>query len=135
MAVVDIFSVLYEIAKVNNDLKITIEESVNGAAAMGGSALLGALVGGLLGGRNGMITGGAIGFGGGAAYTAANAKPFKPIYQVLSEMTKEDRQRVVEAAKVIITRKGIDLANQIVGKYGSQFAREFLEAVIREWKK
>ena len=81
-----------------------------------------------------MITGGAIGFGGGAAYAAANAKPFKPIYQVLSEMTKEDRQRVVEAAKVIIMRNGIDLANQIIGKYGSQLAREFLEAVIREWK-
>ena len=131
----DIYTVLCEISKAHKDLGETINESVKGAAAMGGATFTGALAGGLLGGPVGMIAGGAIGFAGGATYAAANVKSFKPLHQVLSEMTKEDRQRVVEAARVIVTKKGIDLANQIVGKYGSQLAREFLIDVFKELSK
>ena len=131
--VLDIYEILSEISKANQDLGDTLSESVKGAAAMGGSAFTGAVAGGLIGGPIGMIVGGSIGFAGGATYAAANTKSFKPLHQVLSEMNKEDRKKLVEAAKTIIQRKGIDLAQQVVGKYGSQFARMFLIDAYNEF--
>ena len=129
----DIYEILSEISKVNNDLGETLSQSVKGAAAMGGSTFTGALTGALIGGPAGMIAGGAIGFFGGAAYAAGNTKNFKPLHQILGEMSREDKKKLVEAAKRIIERKGIDLAHQIVGKYGSQFARTFLIDVYNEF--
>lgn len=129
----DIYMILSEISKANNDLGETLSESVKGAAAMGGSTFTGALTGALIGGPVGMIAGGAIGFFGGAAYAAGNTKNFKPLHQILSEMTREDREKLVEAAKRIIQRKGVDLAHQVIGKYGSQFARTFLIDVYNEF--
>ena len=129
----DIYVVLSEISKVNNDLGETLSESVKGAAAMGGSAFTGALTGALIGGPVGMIAGGTIGFVGGAAYAAANTKNFKPLHEILGEMSREDKEKLVEAAKKIIERKGIDLAHQIIGKYGSQLARTFLIDVYNEF--
>lgn len=129
----DVYQILSEISKVNKDLGETLSESVKGAAAMGGSAFTGALTGALVGGPVGMIAGGAIGFVGGAAYAAANTKNFKPLHQVFEGMSREDKEKLVEAAKRIIERKGIDLAHQIIGKYGSQFARTFLIDAYNEF--
>ena len=129
----DIYMILSEISKANNDLGETLSESVKGATAMGGSTFTGALAGALIGGPVGMIAGGAIGFAGGATYAAANTKNFKPLHQILGEMTNKDREKLVEAAKKIIQRKGIDLAHQVIGKYGSQFARTFLIDVYNEF--
>lgn len=125
--------VLNEISKAHKDLGDTLSESVKGAAAMGGSTFTGALTGALVGGPIGMIAGGAIGFAGGATYAAATSKSFKPLHQVLSEMNSEDKRRLVAAARVIVERKGIDLAQQIIGKYGSEFARTFLIDVYNEF--
>ena len=129
----DVYTVLCEISKAHTDLGITVSESMKGATAMGGSTFTGALAGALVGGPVGMIAGGAIGFAGGATYAAATVKKFKPLHQVLREMTAEDKQRLVEAAKVIIARRGIHLANQIGVNYASEFAKEFLEAVFSEF--
>ncbi len=129
----DIYVILCDISKVNNDLGDTLSESVKGAAAMGGSTFTGALTGALIGGPAGMIAGGAIGFFGGAAYAASNTKNFKPLHQVLDEMSREDKEKLIQAAKRIIARKGIDLAHQVIGKYGSQFARTFLIDVYNEF--
>ena len=129
----DVYMVLCEISKVHEDLGDTLTESVKGAATMGGSTFTGAMAGALVGGPIGMIAGGAIGFAGGAAYAAATTKTFKPLHKVLSEMSKEDKKKLVEAAKVIIQRKSINLVQQIVGKYGSQFARTFLIDVYNEF--
>ena len=129
----DIYMILTEISKANNDLGETLSESVKGAAAMGGSAFTGALAGALIGGPAGMIAGGALGFFGGASYAAANAKNFKPLHQIFGEMSNEDKEKLVEAAKRIIQRKGIDLAHQIIGQYGSRFARTFLIDVYNEF--
>ena len=106
--------------------------------AMGGGALIGAVIGALIGGpveiiSVGIIAGEFIGMVGGVVYTAANTKKFKPLHQVLDKMTKEDKEKLVEAAKRIIERKGIDLAHQVIGKYGSQFARTFLIDVYNEF--
>ena len=142
VSITDIFFVLEEISKANQDLGATLNESVKGAAAMGGSTFTGALGGstftgalggGLVGGPVGMIVGGAIGFAGGAAYVAANTKSFKPLYQVMREMTDEEKRRLVKAAEVILQKKGIDIARQIVGDYGSEFARNFLIDVYGEF--
>ena len=99
---------------------------------MGGSTFLGALIGGLIGGKEGMLLGGAIG-GAGGIYAAANTKSFKPLHEVLSGMNQEEKMKLVATAKRILRRKGIDLSYQIVGNYGSQFAREFLLAVCEEF--
>ena len=129
----DIYMVLSEISKVHKDLGDTLSESVKGAAAMGGSTFTGAVAGALVGGPIGMIAGGAIGFAGGATYAAATTKTFKPLHKVLGEMSSEDKKKLVEAAKVIIQRRSINLAQQIVGKYGSEFARTFLIDVYNEF--
>ncbi len=100
---------------------------------MGSSTLLGALIDGLIGGKDGMVLGGAIGCAGGASYAAANTKSFKPLHEVLSGMNQEEKMKLVATAKRILRRKGIDLSYQIVGNYGSQFAREFLLAVCEEF--
>ena len=127
------YMVLCEISKVHKDLGDTLSESVKGATAMGGSTFTGAMAGALVGGPIGMIAGGAIGFAGGAAYAAATTKTFKPLHQVLSEMSNEEKKKLVEAAKIIIQRKSINLAHQIVGKYTSEFARTFLIDVYNEF--
>ena len=129
----DIYTILSEISKAHKDLGDTLSESVKGAAAMGGSTAALALGGGLIAGPMGMIVGGAIGFAGGATYAAMNTKSFKPLHQVLSEMTEEDKKKLIEAAKVIIERKGVDLAHKVIGKYGSVAAREFLIDVYNEF--
>ena len=129
----DVYMVLCEISKAHEDLGDTLSESVKGAAAMGGSTFTGAMAGALVGGPIGMIAGGAIGFAGGAAYVAANVKTFKPLHKVLSEMSNEDKKKLVEAAKVMIQRKSINLAQQIVGKYSTEFARTFLIDVYNEF--
>ena len=133
VSITDIYFVLEEISKVNQDLGDTLNESVKGAAAMGGSTFTGALGGGLVGGPIGMIVGGAIGFAGGATYAAANTKSFKPLYQVMSEMTDEEKRRLVKAAEVILQKKGINIARQIIGDYRSEFARKFLIDVYGEF--
>ena len=133
VSITDIYFVLEEISKVNQNLGDTLNGSVKGAAAMGGSTFTGALGGGLVGGPIGMIVGGAIGFAGGATYAAANTKSFKPLYQVMSEMTDEEKRRLVKAAEVILQKKGIDIARQIIGDYGSEFARNFLIDVYGEF--
>lgn len=130
----DICTILYEISQVHEDLGDTITESLKGATAMGGSSFSGALVGGLVAGPVGMIVGGAIGMAAGATYAAANVKSFKPLHQVISEMTVDDKRRLKEAAKLIIQRHGIDIATQIIGHYESQLARSFLVDVFKEFK-
>ena len=128
----DIYSVLEEISKANEDLGDTFNESFKGAAAMGGSTFTGALGGGLVGGPAGMIVGGAIGFAGGATYAAVKTKSFKPLYQVISEMKDKEKRRLVKAAIAIIRRKGIDVARLVVS-YCSEFARKFLIDVYKEF--
>lgn len=129
----DLYAILLEIAEVNNDLHVTLSESAKGAGVMGGSTFTGALAGAMLGGPVGMIAGGAVGFLGGAGYAAANTKSFKPLHQVLSEMNEEDKERLVAAARRVIRRKGIDVAHTIVGRYGTQLAKEFLQTVYGEY--
>jgi hypothetical protein len=133
--VMDVYSILIEISKVNEDLGDTVSESVKGAATMGGSAFSGALAGGLLGGPVGMIAGATVGFAGSVLYTAANTKPFKPLHQVIQEMNDQDKKKLVKVAMKIIERKGIDLARQIIGNYGSQIARTLLTDVYDEFSK
>lgn len=127
-----IYNILLEISKANTELGVTIGESLKGAATMGASTSTGALVGGLLGGPVGMIAGGAIGFFGGASYTAANTKPFKPLMDVISEMSEKDKRKLVSIARDILKREGIDLARDIVGSYGSRIARYLLLEVMKE---
>ena len=129
----DIYQILSEISKANQDLRDTFNESVKGATAMGVSTFVGAVLGGLMGGQKGMFAGGSIGFAGGATYAAANTKSFKSLHQVLSEMNEQDRKKLVEVAIAVIQREGINLTQQVVGKYGSQFARMFLIEVYKEF--
>ena len=135
MMAVDLYMVLIEISEANNDLKVTISESVKGAGVMGGSTFTGAVAGGMIGGPLGMIAGGALGFIGGAGYAAANTKSFKPLHEVLSEMNEQDKKRLVAAAIRVIERRGINVAVQIVGRYGTTFAKEFLQTVYSEFAK
>ena len=133
MYVGSIFSVLLEIAEAHDDLKLTITESTKGAMAMGGSTSAGAMAGGLLGGPPGMIVGGLVGFVFGANYASSNAEKFKPLWQVLKDMSKEEQTKLVKAAKKVIQQKGIDLANDIAWRCGSSFARNFLISVYEEF--
>ena len=130
----DIYVVLCEIATVNNDLGDLVYEAMKGATAMGGSAFAGAMAGAVIGGPVGMIAGGAIGFFGGTVYAAATVKKFKPLHQILGEMSIEDKEKLVAVAGSIIQRKGINVVNQIMINYGSQLARDFLIEVYKEFK-
>ena len=128
-----IFSVLLEISEANNDLKLTITESAKGAMAMGGSTSAGAMAGGLLGGPPGMIVGGFLGFMFGANYAINNVQNFKPLWQVLSEMSEEDKTKLEATAVLVIQREGINFANDIVQSCGSTIARQFLISVYEEF--
>lgn len=149
----DIYEILCEISKVNPDLENTINktttgvammgaptglgntinEATKGATAMGVSTLIGAAVGGLIGGPMGVIIGGAIGFISGTGYADTNTKVFKPLPQVLGEMSREDKAKLVEVAIRIIRRNGINVAQQLIGQYGTQFAKDFLIKVYKEF--
>ena len=100
---------------------------------MGGGAAAGAMAGGLLGGPVGMIFGGAAGFicGSGAAYN--NMKVFKLLWEVLEELNREDKRKLVEIGKRVLQEKGINLAYEIIGMYGGQVARTFLGLVYEEF--
>lgn len=122
-----------EISEANNDLKLTITETAKGAMAMGGSTTAGATVGGLVGGPPGMILGGFVGFLFGANYAANNAQNFKPLLQVLSGMSEEDKKRLEATAEMVIKREGYNFANDIVQCCGSTIARRFLITVYEEF--
>ena len=130
----DVFEILIEISEANQDLKVTLNEIVKGASAMGGSTFVGAGIGGLFR-PAGMIVGGAIGFLSGAAYAGTTAKNFKPLHEILAKMSQEDKDKLVEAANRVIRRKSISLTTQIIGKYGSEFARAFLIDVYKEYSR
>lgn len=123
------FEVLEEIARVNNDLGLTIKETVKGAAAMGGGAGAGAITGALIGGPIGMFVGGAIGYALGTGVAYKNMKTFKSLREVLKELNDEDKKKMLEIAIRILEERGIILATQIVGHYGSETARDFLVLV------
>ncbi len=126
------FEVLEEIAKANSDLGLTIREGMKGAAAMGGGAAAGAMVG-ILAGPPGMLFGGIVGFGFGFIAAAQNMNSFKPLWEVLGQLNPANKQKLVEVGKKVLQEKGINLASHIVGMYGSQVARAFLGIVFEEF--
>ncbi len=126
------FEVLQEIAKANNDLGLTVKETMKGAAAMGGGAATGAMVGGMLGGPVGMFVGGGLGYFFGSGIAANNMQTFKPLWEVLQGMNAVERHNLVQVGKRLLQEKGIHLATQIVGNYGGQVARHFLHLVYEE---
>jgi len=128
-----LFDILIEISEVNQDLKDTVTGIMEGASAIGGSAALGAVIGGLLGGKDGMTYGGALGSALGTSYVALTAKDFKPLHEILANMSQDEKRKLVEAANRVIRRKAIDVSSQIVGNCGSRFARDFLIAVYKEY--
>ena len=130
----EILHIILEIAEAHEDLGLTVNESVKGAAAIGGSAGAGALTGALLGGPVGMIVGGGIGYLCGAGVASATTSSFKPLHVVLSEMSDRDKKKLVKAARRVIERRGINIARQIVDNYASQFCKTLMEQILAEYK-
>ena len=128
-----LFDILIEISEVNQDLKDTVTGIMEGASTIGGSAAFLAVIGGLLGGKDGMTYGGALGGLLGTSYVSSTAKDFKPLHEILANMSEDEKRKLVEAANRVIRRKAIDVSSQIVGNCGSRFARDFLVAVYKEY--
>ncbi len=117
------FDLLLEIARVNPDLQKTIDEVLKGTAITGGCVA----VGGLLAGKDGMLLGGILGI----LMTAATAKDFKPLPQIMQEMSKEDQQKLVETAQYVIMNQPIEIATMIVTNITSDAAKEFMKIVFQ----
>jgi len=132
-AAYDIFEILYEISQANPDLRVTLSEVSRGAGAMGLCTAVGAAIGGLINGREGMIAGASAGFAGGTAYAIATTNDFKPLHKILAEMSPEDEEKLVKAAKRVIRKKAINLTTQIIGRYGSEYAKAFLIETYKEF--
>ena len=120
---VAVFKALLKVAGQNNDLKVTVTETLKGTAITATATL----VGGLALGPVGLAVGGAI--GGAAAY--ATSKPYKPIYQVLNDMDERQRQELAQAAISEGKKLGIDLTAIAIEILDSVAARKILAEALK----
>ncbi|XP_076333567.1 protein C19orf12 homolog [Tachypleus tridentatus] len=95
----ELMNILMILASEEN-LKVTVNESVKGGLLTGTSAALG----GLLMGPVGLAVGGAVG-GCAASYMAADK--FKPVVEVLQEMSYDKKKRLAQAVKNVISNLNI----------------------------
>lgn len=126
MAVTSLYvlNLITDIAKeqINADLGATISESSRGAVKVGASTL----VSSLLLGPAGFIVGSV----GGGLWAYATSSNFKPLTSIISEMTEDEKERMVAVAKDVAKERGIELAlaNLVTS---SPEARDFLMAVMK----
>ncbi|XP_062519026.1 protein C19orf12 homolog [Corticium candelabrum] len=120
-----VLSVLYNIAKENPDLEMTLSQSVSGGLMAGAGAVLG----GLLGGKEGMLTGAAI--GGVMGYL--NAEDFKPVWKILQNMSDEERSRFAAAVKRECVEMGIRFLSDAIGRQTRSASRELLRRSMQRF--
>ena len=121
-----VLNLLTDIAKdeINADLGVTISESVQGAAKVGAAVL----VSSLLLGPVGFVVGSGIG----GAWAYSTASNFKPLFNVICDMTAEEKERLVAVARTVAVEKGLDLALATFVT-SSQEARSFLLDVMNRF--
>lgn len=121
-----VLNLLTDIAKeqVNADLGVTISESSRGAVKVGATTLVSSLVLGPVGFIVGSI--------GGGLWAYATSSDFKPLYDVLCDMTEDEKGRVVALARNVATEKVFELALASVVT-SSPEARDFLLEVMRRF--
>ena len=120
------FDYLLEIAKANPDLKKTVTEVLQGTTVTGGCVA----VGGLLAGPPGLVIGGLIGF----LVTALTTDNFKSLPQIMQDMSREDKQKLVDTAKHILMRQTLETATKILTNASSDAAKEFVKIVFETMK-
>ncbi|XP_016352546.1 protein C19orf12 homolog [Sinocyclocheilus anshuiensis] len=82
----DVMELCSEISKIEQ-IKVAVDNSVQGAAAASGGAFLG----GVLGGPPGIFIGGAL--GGAVGWWMTSGK-FRPLHQIIMEMTPEEKMEL-----------------------------------------
>ena len=120
-----VLSVLYKIARENPDLKMTLSQSVSGGLITGAGACLG----GLLGGKEGMLAGAAI--GGAVAYL--NADDFKPVWKILQNMSDEERSRFAAAVESECVEMGIQFLSDAISRQTRSTSRELLRRSMKQF--
>ncbi|XP_076333568.1 protein C19orf12 homolog [Tachypleus tridentatus] len=120
----DLMNILMILVSEEN-LKVTVTESLKGGIITGTSAALG----GLLMGPVGLAVGGAVG-GCAASYMAADK--FKPVVEVLQEMSYDKKKRLVDAVTDVTSNLNItDVAKLAVLLSGNTAVRRMvIDAVI-----
>ncbi|XP_013777327.1 protein C19orf12 homolog [Limulus polyphemus] len=115
----DLMKLLMILASEEN-LKVTVNESVKGGIVAGTSAA----VGGLLMGPVGLAVGGAVG-GCAACYIARDK--FKPVVQVIQEMSNDKKERLVDAVTDVTSNLNItDVARLAVLLSGNAAVRKMV---------
>jgi hypothetical protein len=123
-----VLNVLQEVAAQakNRDLQVTIHAATRAALITGGATLVGAL---MLGPAGIMI--GAVG---GAAASLTIFKNFKPIPQIILEMSPEERQALATIAIQVAAKRNLDLLSLTVVDYASEPLREWLQETFEKSK-
>ncbi len=127
------FEVLDQIAAVNTDLGLTIKEGVKGSVTIGSGAGAGAMVGAMVGGIPGMIVGGGIGYVFGAGVAYKKAQTFKPLSEVLRNLTQQEKTRLVQVGQNLLQTQTVDVVSTIVGDYRSNLAKQFISLVYKQY--
>ena len=118
-----VFKGLLNVAGRNNDLNVTVTETLKGTSIVATTTLVGALAFGPIG----LAVGGAV--GGVAAY--ATSKPFKPLYQVLNDMNEQQREELAQAAISEAKKVGVDLSAIAIEILDSTVARKILAEALK----
>ena len=118
-----VFKGLLNVAGRNNDLNVTVTETLKGTSIVATTTLVGALAFGPIG----LAVGGAV--GGIAAY--ATSKPFKPVCQVLNDMNEQQREELAQAAISEAKKVGVDLSAIAIEILDSTAARKILEEALK----
>lgn len=116
------YSLLYEIAQQHPEMKATLVKSTQGAVMAG----TGAFLGGLLGGPVGIFVGGALG----GAAGAISSKDFKPIWEIIANMTdREKRELAAEVARAC-EQLGIEYLTITASRLSSERGTQLLKFVM-----
>ena len=94
------YKLICDIAEKHPELQATLVKSTQGAMMAG----TGAFLGGLLGGPVGIFVGGALG----GAAGAISSQDFKPVVQILANMSDSEKRQLAEAVAQECERLGIE---------------------------
>ena len=124
VSVAKAYSFLYEIARLHPEMEATLVKSTQGAVMAG----TGAFVGGLFGGPLGIFVGGALG----GAVGAMSSKDFRPVWQIIANMTDGEKSQLAAEVTNVCQRLGIEYLTITATRLSQEKGRQLLKCVMEK---